>query len=174
MAKNASRELIEFGPFEFDAATGLLYRGQHEILLPLRAGKVLEVFLQRPGEILSKDELLGEVWKDAYVGEDSLTQAISMIRSALGDDPRDPTYIQTIPKRGYRFSDTGTFRRTGARYSSEPTATCWPLPTCKVERSRSSIATRHRVFSIRPSCCAKRTWRSRRVLLDHTMLSSNN
>ena len=103
MSAAASRQSISFGPFEFDAASGLLYRGQHEILLPLRAGKVLGVFLRQPGEVLSKDELLGEVWRDAFVGEDSLTQAISMIRSALGDDPRDPTYVQTIPKRGYRF-----------------------------------------------------------------------
>jgi serine/threonine-protein kinase len=91
------------GPFEFDAASGLLYRGEQETLLPLRAAKVLAVLLRRPGEVLCKDELLNTVWEGAFVGEDSLTQAISMVRSALGDDPRNPTYIQTIPKRGYRF-----------------------------------------------------------------------
>jgi serine/threonine-protein kinase len=103
MPAAASRQPIAFGPFEFDAASGLLYRGERETLLPMRVGKVLEILLLQPGEVLTKDELLGEVWKDAFVGEDSLTQAISMLRSALGDDPRDPTYIQTIPKRGYRF-----------------------------------------------------------------------
>ena len=100
---SSSKECFRFGPFELDARSGLLYQGDREILLPFRAVKVLEVLLCRQGEVLPKDELLAEVWQDAFVGEDSLTQAISMVRSALGDDPRDPTYIQTIPKRGYRF-----------------------------------------------------------------------
>jgi serine/threonine-protein kinase len=92
-----------FGPFEFDAGSGLLYRGEQETLLPFRVSKVLGALLECPGEVLTKDQLLAEAWQDTHVGEDSLTQAISMIRSALGDDPRDPVYIQTIPKRGYRF-----------------------------------------------------------------------
>jgi len=86
--RNASRAgPVRFGPFELDAASGLLYRGQQEILLPPRAAGVLAVLIRRPGEVLTKNDLLGEVWKDAFVGEDSLTQAISMVRGALGDDP---------------------------------------------------------------------------------------
>jgi DNA-binding winged helix-turn-helix (wHTH) protein len=108
MPATASRRLISFGQFEFETGPGLLYRGEQETLLPSRVGRLLAVFLQHPGQVLSKDELLGEVWKDAFVGEDSLTQAISMVRSALCDDPRNPTHIQTIPKRGYRFiADVG-------------------------------------------------------------------
>lgn len=96
-------DIFVTGPFEFDAASGLLRRGGDETHLPLRSAKVLEVFLRRPGEVLSKDEILNTVWEGAFVGEDSLTQAISQLRQALGDDPQRPTYIQTIPKRGYRF-----------------------------------------------------------------------
>jgi len=92
-----------FGPFEFDPASGLLYRGEEEVLLPPRAAALLGVFLRRPGVLLSKSELLDAVWKDAFVGEDSLTQALSIIRHALDDDPRQPSYIETRWKRGYRF-----------------------------------------------------------------------
>ena len=51
MSAAASRQLISFGPFEFDAASGLLYRGEREVLLPMRGGKVLETLLSRPGEV---------------------------------------------------------------------------------------------------------------------------
>ena len=83
---------FRFGAFEFDIASGLLYRGEQETLLPFRAAKVLEVFLSRPGEVLSKDELLSEVWKDAFVGEvfyrsqlesaSQLTLSLQAIRSS--------------------------------------------------------------------------------------------
>jgi len=103
MSAAASRQLISFGPFEFDAASGLLFRGEQETLLPPRASGVLHCLLQQPGEMVTKETLLETVWKDAFVGEHSLTRAVSVVRHALGDDSNNPTYIQTIPRRGYRF-----------------------------------------------------------------------
>jgi len=98
-----STGLFGFGPFEFDPASGLLYRDDEEVFLPPRAAALLGVFLRRPGEVISKAELLDAVWKEAFVGEDSLTQALSIVRQALDDDSRSPTYIETRWKRGYRF-----------------------------------------------------------------------
>jgi serine/threonine-protein kinase len=95
--------MIEFGPFRYDPEARLLCRDDDEIVLPMRVVAVLESFLKRPGRIVEKGDILASAWEGAFVGEDSLTQAVSQLRSALGDDPHRPTYIQTIPKRGYRF-----------------------------------------------------------------------
>jgi serine/threonine-protein kinase len=95
--------MIEFGAYRYDSESRLLYRGDEEILLPPRVVAVLESLLKRPGKIVPKEDLLASAWEGAFVGEDSLTQAISQLRQALGDDPQRPIYIQTIPRRGYRL-----------------------------------------------------------------------
>ncbi len=94
---------IEFGPFVFDRARQLLARDGREIPLPPRVLGVLEVLVARPGQIVSKQELIETVWKDAFVSDTSLAEAISFLRQALGDDPQQPAYIQTVHRRGYRF-----------------------------------------------------------------------
>ncbi|MDD9978603.1 MAG: winged helix-turn-helix domain-containing protein, partial [Boseongicola sp.] len=70
---------------------------------------VLLHLIERHGEVVSREELLDAVWPGIHVGDDSLTAAIIKIRRALGDDARNPTHIETIPKRGYRLiSPLGT------------------------------------------------------------------
>ncbi|MGH8518797.1 MAG: winged helix-turn-helix domain-containing protein, partial [Panacagrimonas sp.] len=64
---------------------------------------VLALLLDRSGEVVTKQELMGAVWRDAFVTETSLAEAISVLRQALGDDSHHPTYIQTLHRRGYRF-----------------------------------------------------------------------
>jgi hypothetical protein len=64
---------------------------------------VLALLLERPGDLVSKQDLIGGVWRDAFVTETSLAEAISVLRQTLGDDPQRPTYIQTLHRRGYRF-----------------------------------------------------------------------
>ena len=103
--------MIEFGPFRYDAESRCLYRGDEEIMLPPRVLAVLESLLKRPGKVVAKDAVLESAWEGAFVGEDSLTQAVSQLRSALGDDSQHPTYIQTIPKRGI-----GSLLRCRSRY----------------------------------------------------------
>jgi TolB-like protein/Tfp pilus assembly protein PilF len=95
--------MMKFGPFEFDAVAGLVYRGEEETLLPPKPAGVLKVLLEHSGELVTKDELLDSVWGDSHVSEGSLTDAVSLLRQVLGDDPRHPTYIQTFHRRGYRF-----------------------------------------------------------------------
>lgn len=107
--------VVCFGPFAFDTTTSNLSCGPDEIPLPPRVGAVLLALLERAGEIVPKEDILGSAWAGAFVGEDSLTQAVSQLRSALGDDPQHPTYIQTIPKRGYRFKAKVTVAKPGDR-----------------------------------------------------------
>ncbi len=95
--------MIEFGDCRYDPESRILYRDGEEILLPPRVLAVLESLLKRPGKVVVKDVLFGSAWHGAFVGDASLTYAISKLREALGDDPRRPKYIQTIPRRGYRL-----------------------------------------------------------------------
>ncbi len=95
--------VVAFGPFQFDRGERLLRRDGTEIALPPRAIGVLEHLLERAGRVVSKQSLIDAVWQDAYVTETSLPEAVSLLRQALGDDPQNPRYIQTLHRRGYRF-----------------------------------------------------------------------
>ena len=94
---------LSFGAFEFDAQTRLLCRDGCEIALPPRVLGVLELLLRRAGDVVSRQELIDTVWKDAFVTDTSLAEAVSVLRQSLGDDSQAPTYIQTLHRRGYRF-----------------------------------------------------------------------
>lgn len=95
--------VVSFGAFHFDRSSGLLFRGDEELSLPPRALGVLEVLIERAGEVVSKDDLVAAVWHDTAVTDQSPAEAIGVIRDALGDDSHQPTYIQTVHRRGYRF-----------------------------------------------------------------------
>src|SRR5688572_28237849 len=92
-----------FGPFVFDPSSGVLEREGVELPLPPRVLTVLEVLLRRAGDVVSRQELIDKAWKDAFVTDTSLAEAVSVLRQALGDDPQNPSYIQTLHRRGYRF-----------------------------------------------------------------------
>src|SRR5207247_10263921 len=95
-----------FGPFVFDPSNQLLWRGSQEVPLPPRVVGVLGLLVARPGEVVSRQELIDSVWKDAFVSDTSLAEAISFLRQALGDDPQQPSYIQTVHRPGYRLLQT--------------------------------------------------------------------
>jgi DNA-binding winged helix-turn-helix (wHTH) protein len=84
-------------------ANRLLSRDGTELPVPPRAIGVLWCLVARAGRIVSRQQVLDEVWKDAFVSDTSLAEAVSLVRQVLGDDPQQPTYIQTVPRRGYRF-----------------------------------------------------------------------
>jgi Tol biopolymer transport system component/DNA-binding winged helix-turn-helix (wHTH) protein len=95
-------EEVLFGAFRFEPGNGL-WRGDQEVPLPPRALGVLTALVEHPGAVVSKQQLMDAVWKDAFVTEASLLEAIRVLREALGDDRHNPTYIQTVHRRGYRF-----------------------------------------------------------------------
>ena len=94
---------VSFGPFAFDRQSRLLWREGAEVALPPRVLGVLDLLIDRAGQVVARQELLDAVWKDAFVTDTSLAEAVSFLRQALGDDPQAPTYIQTVHRRGYRF-----------------------------------------------------------------------
>ena len=95
--------ILAFGAFRFDATNRLLFSNGDEISLQPKPLGVLIYFLRHHGDIVSKQELLDAAWDGATVAEASITEVVSVLRQTLGDDPRRPTYIQTIHRRGYRF-----------------------------------------------------------------------
>ncbi len=97
-------ELLRFGVFEIDAATGELRRNGGSVRLQPQPFKVLLLLARNPGGIVDRDWLRREIWGGTTVDFDrSLNVAIAQIRAALGDDPESPRFIQTVPRRGYRF-----------------------------------------------------------------------
>ena len=100
MSVSKARFLV--GEWRVDPSLNLIENGDTRRLEP-RVMEVLVFFAQHPNEVLSKDEILEAVWAGDFVGEEALTYSISELRKALGDTARDPSYIETIPRRGYRL-----------------------------------------------------------------------
>jgi eukaryotic-like serine/threonine-protein kinase len=98
-----TNHLYEFGPFRLDAGERLLMREGRITPLPPKVFDTLLVLVENSGRIVSKDELMQSLWPDTFVEESNLTQNISQLRRALGEAGGDAQYIETIPKRGYRF-----------------------------------------------------------------------
>ena len=83
--------------------TNEIVRNGETLHLEPKSMEILAYLMARRGEMVSRDELLDQIWPDVHVGDNSLTAAIIKIRRALADDARDPDYVETIPKRGYRL-----------------------------------------------------------------------
>ena len=92
-----------FGPFRLDTREGTLLKDGQLVPLTPKALDLLVVLARQSGQILEKDELLKQVWPDAFVEEGNLTVHVSALRKALGDGAGESAYIETIPRRGYRF-----------------------------------------------------------------------
>ena len=96
---------IRFGCFELDVQSGELRRKGKKIKLQEQPFQVLTLLLERPGEVLTREELTKRLWPDeTYVDfERGLNKAVTRLRDALGDSAENPRYIETLPRRGYRF-----------------------------------------------------------------------
>jgi DNA-binding winged helix-turn-helix (wHTH) protein/tetratricopeptide (TPR) repeat protein len=92
-----------FGPFVLDPAAYRLLKGTTPLDLSPKALDLLLLLVRQPGRLVTKDDILAAVWPDVAVTDNALTQVISDLRQALGDSAADPTFIETVPRRGYRF-----------------------------------------------------------------------
>jgi DNA-binding winged helix-turn-helix (wHTH) protein/TolB-like protein/Flp pilus assembly protein TadD len=98
-----SKQLYEFGPFRLDVAERLFLKNEEPVALTPKAFEMLVVLVERSGHLVEKDELLKEVWRDSFVEESNLSQNIYLLRKALGEGANEHQYIETVPRRGYRF-----------------------------------------------------------------------
>src|SRR5215470_4349182 len=100
----SSIRLYEFGAFRLDATERVLWRGEEMIALPPKVFDTLWMLVKEGGRVVSKSELMEAIWADAIVEESNLSQNIYMLRRALGVDELGRQFIETIPRRGYRFA----------------------------------------------------------------------
>ena len=127
MAVGSKNGVFQFDNFKLDAANLMLYRDDAEVSLPPKVVKTLAVLVQNGGEIISKDDLIEQVWTDTIVEEANLTQHLYLLRRTLGNRPDGQQYIETLRRRGYRF--TGDARRvTPEATSSGRAAIAAPSP----------------------------------------------
>lgn len=96
----AERKLYEFGRFRLDAQEQLLFDGMTAIQLPPKVFDTLLLLVENSGRSLGKNEMMQRIWTDAFVEENNLAQNISILRKTFGGDAG---FIETVPKRGYRF-----------------------------------------------------------------------
>ena len=96
--------LIRFGAYEADLDSGELRKNGHRLKLSGQPFQVLAILLERPGEVVTREELQQRLWPDTFVDVDhNLNTAINKIREVLGDSAETPRFVETLPRRGYRF-----------------------------------------------------------------------
>ena len=110
---------FRFGVFELDSATGELRKGGIRIKLHAQPFQVLAMLVERPGEILTREEICRELWPDGtFVDyEHGLNSAVNRLRDALGDRAANPRFVETVARRGYRF--VAPVERTGTAPAAE-------------------------------------------------------
>ena len=119
-----------FGPFRFDVAAYQLTENDRVLTLPPKALDLLLLFVSQPTALVTKDAILAKLWPDVAVTDNAITQVVSELRQALVDDPSAPAYVQTVPRRGYRFIAEVS--------SSSPAAAA--VPASGADRRRNAIA----------------------------------
>src|SRR5256885_13038700 len=100
-----AERLLRFESFELDPRSRELRKGSNRIRLQEQPFEILRLMLERPGDVVTRDELAGRLWPNGtFVDfEHSLNAAVKRLRAALGDDADNPRFVETLPRRGYRF-----------------------------------------------------------------------
>ena len=132
-----STDVVRFHTFEVHLRAGELYRAGHKIRLQDQPFRVLAMLLEHPGEVVAREDLQKRLWPaDTFVDFDhSLNTAIKKLRLALCDDRENPRFIETLPKRGYRF--IGAVNQPAKPPSPAPQPTPSPLNTESAAASSS-------------------------------------
>lgn len=100
----AGSKSLQFGPFVLDPVRQHLLRDGQPVPVPRKVYEILALLVENAGEIVKKEDLLGRIWPEREIEDRNLTQHIYTLRRVLGDNPRTPTFILTIPGKGYLFN----------------------------------------------------------------------
>ena len=101
--ENPNQQIYKFDDFQLDVCERQLFRQDQLIAVPPKVFDTLLVLIENRGRLLTKDFLMQQIWPESFVEESCLTQYIFQLRKALGEDSHGNGYIETVPKRGYRF-----------------------------------------------------------------------
>lgn len=99
-----NKRYFEFGQFQLDVRERALLRNGEAVQLAPKAFDTLVILVENAGRLVEKDEMMRAVWPNSFVEEIGLARNISVLRKALGEDSGQPQFIETVPKRGYRFT----------------------------------------------------------------------
>ena len=150
-----------FGQFVLDSETRQLLRGGEEIHLSPKAFDLLCTLVARRPNVVSKDDLFGQIWPDTFVVDGNLNVLVSEIRRAISDDAQSPEFIRTAHGVGYAFCGGATNLSSPGRGHEEPKARCWLVwnnrtfvlsagdnvigrdPGCTVWLDHSGVSRRH-------------------------------
>jgi len=107
-AKVAESRYLSFGPFQVDLVREELFKDGERIHVPAKVYQVLLALLERPGDIVTRDDLRARLWPGGtFVNYDAnVNTSVNKLRFALGDSPDEPVYVETIPRQGYCFVGT--------------------------------------------------------------------
>lgn len=107
---------LRFGVFELDLSSGELRKGGTRVRLQEKPFQILVALIERPGQVVTKEELKARIWPDTVVELDlALSAAVTKIRRALGDSADSPRFIETLPRRGYRFLQPSEIQRASVQ-----------------------------------------------------------
>src|ERR1700752_1313871 len=122
----------EFGRFRLNVAERVLLRDGETVPLTPKVFDILLTLVEKRGQVVSKEDLMKRVWPDTFVEEGNLTQNISLLRKALGESPGGVQFIETVPRRGYRFvatiSETTAYAPVNSAEIPVPAAVATPAP----------------------------------------------
>src|SRR6185503_12674360 len=132
----------EFGRFRLKTAERILLREGELVPLTPKVFDILITLVEHRGQVVAKDDLMKRVWPSTYVEEGNLTQNISLLRKALGESPGGVQFIETVPRRGYRFvADTS---HTWGEKPLHPTSQENPLPVVSIPNTNGQPAASRR------------------------------
>src|ERR1700720_4120544 len=105
MESSLPHSVLRFGTYQVSPQSGELRKAGLRIRVQQQPMKLLEILLEHPGEVVTREELRSRIWADENFGDfdQAVNIAIAKLRNALGDSAESPRYIETLPKRGYRF-----------------------------------------------------------------------
>ena len=150
--------IVRFGTYEVSLQSGELRKAGVKIRVQQQPMKLLEILLERPGEVVTREELRSRIWVDESFGDfdQAVNIAIAKLRSALGDSAENPRFIETLPKRGYRFIADVSVIDTDSRLK-DPQSSPGDLPAEAVHKGQGagpSVTPKRRLWPTRPVIAA--------------------
>src|SRR6185503_8082189 len=142
------KHFYRFGSFILDTDQRVLFREDKPVPLTPKVFDTLLILVEKKGRIVEKDELMNRLWPDTFVEETNLTFNIKQLRKLLGDDARQPVYVETVSRRGYRFianveellTDDDVGQMTRRFESSARQSAAEPEPAARAETPDQVVA----------------------------------
>jgi TolB-like protein/DNA-binding winged helix-turn-helix (wHTH) protein/Tfp pilus assembly protein PilF len=166
-----------FGPYRLDPVEQVLWRADQPVPLPPKDVEMLIVLVERAGHIVEKDELLERVWPGVFIEEGNLARRVFNLRQALGDGSEGQKYIETVPRRGYRFTAAVAEEGGESSAAAQPasSADSPPVPTAPGSNARRKLWVWPLAVTvaliITASLASQHYWKTRNISSQKVMLA---